>query len=163
MLFGMLLFLLTPALVESDQALDCRVSPKFSSRDSIAQAVVAAVRQTRNRITLALYGFNNKELADELARLAKKNVVVRLKLDTAKSSEKKTTRLIETLKASGVHVQAVAPDGRNHNKFAVIDGTRVLTGSYNWTEKAESNWENLLILDCAELAQSYEKEWEKIH
>jgi phosphatidylserine/phosphatidylglycerophosphate/cardiolipin synthase-like enzyme len=159
----MLLFLLAPGLVESDQALDCRVSPKFSSHDSIAQAVVEAVRQTRNRITLALYGFNNKELADELARLAKKNVVVRLKLDTAKSSEKKTARLIETLKASGVHVQAVAPDGRNHNKFAVIDGTRVLTGSYNWTEKAESNWENLLILDCAELAQSYEKEWEKIH
>jgi phosphatidylserine/phosphatidylglycerophosphate/cardiolipin synthase-like enzyme len=44
----------------------------------------------------------------------------------------------------------------------VIDGRRVLTGSYNWTQKAETNWENLLIIDCPELAKSYEAEWEKI-
>jgi phosphatidylserine/phosphatidylglycerophosphate/cardiolipin synthase-like enzyme len=60
----------------------------------------------------------------------------------------------------GVEVQTVAPDGRNHNKFAIIDGRRVLTGSYNWTLKSEENWENLLILDCPALAKSYESEWE---
>jgi len=146
----------------SDQPANCRVTPKFSSRDRIADAVIEAIQHTENRITLALYGFNNTKLADELAKLAKRKVVVRLKVDTAKSSEKKTTRLIETLKTAGVQIQPVAADGRNHNKFAIIDDTRVLTGSYNWTEKAESNWENLLILDCPELAKSYESEWEKI-
>jgi phosphatidylserine/phosphatidylglycerophosphate/cardiolipin synthase-like enzyme len=57
----------------------------------------------------------------------------------------------------------VAPNGRNHNKFAVIDRKRVITGSYNWTLKSEGNWENLLILDCPELAKAYENEWERIH
>jgi mitochondrial cardiolipin hydrolase len=98
-----------------------------------------------------------------LLKLAKKNIAVRLRVDTARSASKKMVRLIEKLKAGGVQVQTVAPNGRNHNKFAVIDGRKVLTGSYNWTFKAESNWENLLILDCPELAKAYESEWQRIH
>ena len=158
-------------LVSSHQAMsvnaadgfDCRVSPKFSSRDSLGQTVSESLRQAQKQVTLALYGFNNNDLAEELVKLAKRGVVVRVKIDTAKGAEKKTGALISRLKSGGVAVQTVAPGGRNHNKFAVIDGTRVLTGSYNWTAKAESNWENLLIVDCAELAKSYESEWEKIH
>jgi phosphatidylserine/phosphatidylglycerophosphate/cardiolipin synthase-like enzyme len=150
------------ATVQAADGLDCRVNPKFSSRDNLGQAVSESLRQAKQRVTLALYGFNNNDLAEELVKLAKKGVVVRLKIDTAKGAEKKTGALISRLKAGGVDVQTVAPGGRNHNKFAVIDGTRVLTGSYNWTAKAENNWENLLILDCAELAKNYESEWEKI-
>jgi phosphatidylserine/phosphatidylglycerophosphate/cardiolipin synthase-like enzyme len=50
-----------------------------------------------------------------------------------------------------------------HNKFAVIDGRRILTGSFNWTNSAEDrNRENLLVLDCEELARRYEQEWVEI-
>ena len=160
-LFGIAL-LLAPAIGFAAETYDCRVSPKFSSRESLAKAVTDALGQAKKRVLLALYGFNNNELADELAKLAKKGVAVHLKVDNAKGAEKKTGAIIGRLKAAGVEVQSVAPDGRNHNKFAVIDGAIVLTGSYNWTAKAESNWENLLVLDCAELAKSYESEWEKI-
>jgi phosphatidylserine/phosphatidylglycerophosphate/cardiolipin synthase-like enzyme len=155
--------LLHAATVQAADGFDCKVNPKFSSRDSLAQAVGESLRQAKQRVTLALYGFNNSDLAEELVKLAKNGVVVRVKIDTAKGAEKKTGALISRLKAGGVEVQTVAPGGRNHNKFAVIDGTRVLTGSYNWTAKAESNWENLLVIDCAELAKSYEGEWEKVH
>ena len=151
-----------PTAVAAD-GVDCRVSPKFSSRDSLAQAVSESLRQAKQKVILALYGFNNNELADELIKLAKRGVVVRVKIDTAKDAEKKTGALVNRLKSGGVEVQTVAPGGRNHNKFAVIDGSRVLTGSYNWTAKAESNWENLLVIDCAELAKAYESEWEKVH
>ena len=157
-----LVSLLQAMSVNAADSFDCRVSPKFSSRDTLGQAVSESLRQAKQQVTLALYGFNNNDLAEELVKLAKKGVVVRVKIDTAKGAEKKTEALISRLKSGGVAVQTVAPGGRNHNKFAVIDGTRVLTGSYNWTAKAESNWENLLIVDCAELAKSYESEWEKI-
>ena len=142
---------------------DCRINPKFSSAESLAKAVTDSLTQAKQRVSLALYGFNNQNLAEELMKLAKRGVTVRLKIDTAKGAEKKTDALIARLKSAGVEVQTVAPGGRNHNKFAVIDGTRVLTGSYNWTAKAESNWENLSALDCTEAAKRYESEWEKIH
>lgn len=120
------------------------------------------IRGTEERLTVALYGFDNPELGDELLKLVKKKVTVRVKVDTARSASKKINALISRLKAGGVEVQTVAPGGRNHNKFAVIDGKRVVTGSYNWTLRSEGNWENLLILDCPELAQSFDSEWERI-
>lgn len=160
-LFGLLLFAL-PALVAAADTVDCRVTSRFSSQGSIGKTVIGALRSAKERLTIALYGFDNMELGDELIQLVKKGVVVKVKVDTARSKNKKVVALIDQLKAGGVAVQTVAPNGRNHNKFAVIDGKRVLTGSYNWTLKAEGNWENLLILDCPEVAKSYEAEWESI-
>jgi len=157
---GILLFV--PGLARADRGVNCQVTASFSGEGSIGARLTQALREANQRITVALFGFNNVQLADELAKLAKKGVVVRLKVDTAKSLEKKTGGVVNFLKSSGVRVQTVAPDGRNHNKFAVIDRKRVITGSYNWTLKAEQNWENLLFLDCPELAEKYEREWERI-
>lgn len=144
------------------ESFECRTSARFSSQGSVGKAVIEAISGAKERVTIALYGFDNAELGDALLKLAKKNVVVRVKVDSDRSARAKIVKLIEALKAGGVQVQTVAPQGRNHNKFAVIDGTRVVTGSYNWTLKAEKNWENILILDCPELAKAYESEWEKI-
>jgi len=50
-----------------------------------------------------------------------------------------------------------------HHKFAVTDGHYVVTGSFNWTENAERrNRENLVILDCPEMAQAFNAEWDSI-
>jgi phosphatidylserine/phosphatidylglycerophosphate/cardiolipin synthase-like enzyme len=139
------------------------VRSQFSSQGSVGKVVTEAIRGTKERLTVALYGFDNTDLGEELIQLAKKGAAVKLKIDTARSASKKILALIDKLKAGGIEVQTVAPNGRNHNKFAVIDRKRVITGSYNWTLKSEGNWENLLILDCPELAKAYENEWERIH
>lgn len=149
--------------VELAGAVECHVTARFSSEGSIGGTVAQAIRETKSRLTLAIYGFDNAELAEELIKLAKKNLSVRVKIDANRSASKKINVLVERMRAAGVQIQTVAADGRNHNKFAVIDGSKVLTGSYNWTLKAEKNWENLLLLDCPDLAQSYEREWEKVH
>lgn len=162
LLISFLTVVLASPAAFSAETFECRTSARFSSQGSVGQAVTEAIRGARSRLTLALYGFDNTELGDELLKLAQKKVVVRIKIDSGRSDRPKIVRLIEALKAGGVQVQTVAPDGRNHNKFAVIDGTKVITGSYNWTLKAEKNWENVLILDCPELAKAYESEWEKI-
>lgn len=42
-----------------------------------------------------------------------------------------------------------------HHKFMVIDQQRVLTGSYNFTEKANSNNENLMLAESPVAARHY--------
>jgi len=50
-----------------------------------------------------------------------------------------------------------------HNKFAVIDGVTVITGSYNWTNSARKrNDENLLTVNSPALAETYEREFERL-
>jgi phosphatidylserine/phosphatidylglycerophosphate/cardiolipin synthase-like enzyme len=44
-----------------------------------------------------------------------------------------------------------------HNKVMVIDDKVVITGSYNFSENAEANDENLLIFESPSLAAAYNK------
>lgn len=42
-----------------------------------------------------------------------------------------------------------------HNKVMIIDDHLVITGSYNFSENAESNDENLLVIDSSDPAEAY--------
>lgn len=50
-----------------------------------------------------------------------------------------------------------------HNKFCVVDGSTTITGSYNWSNKAQSNHENITITtDSTLLAESFIDEFKRI-
>lgn len=146
----------------ADETVVCGVRAALSSAGSISRPLTEALQNAHAQVLVALYGFNNPVLAHELAKLSQRGVDVRVKIDADKAAGRKTSELITVMRRAGVTVQAVAPDGRNHNKFVVIDGRQVITGSYNWTMRAEQNWENLLFLDCPELARRYQSEWQKV-
>jgi hypothetical protein len=47
-----------------------------------------------------------------------------------------------------------------HNKFCIIDSNTIITGSYNWSYKAQSNYENITIIkDAPELANQFLSEF----
>ena len=51
--------------------------------------------------------------------------------------------------------------GLMHNKFAIIDGKVLMTGSFNWTSTAEEkNEENLLIITDEQTIEKYEDRFE---
>src|SRR5258706_13339919 len=113
----------------SADATDCHVTSHFSSQGSIGKAVIESIRGTNERLTLALYGFDNSDLADELLQLVKKKVVVRLKIDTTRSASKKIVPIVDKLNAGVAEVQASAPTAPIHIKFVVIDSNGVITGA----------------------------------
>ena len=50
------------------------------------------------------------------------------------------------MKEAGVCIVASQRDGLMHHKFAIVDSTLLLNGSFNWTERAVSeNCENVVI------------------
>ena len=44
-----------------------------------------------------------------------------------------------------------------HNKVMIIDNNVVITGSYNFSENAELNDENMLIIESQSVAGAYNK------
>lgn len=50
-----------------------------------------------------------------------------------------------------------------HNKVMIIDDHLVITGSYNFSENAELNDENLLIIDSAQVAAAYTAYFEGLY
>lgn len=50
-----------------------------------------------------------------------------------------------------------------HHKFAVIDKSVVITGSFNWTMQAvKYNQENLLFFENKNIAEKYTKAFEEL-
>lgn len=50
-----------------------------------------------------------------------------------------------------------------HHKFAVLDNSVVVTGSFNWTVQAvKNNQENILFFECKEIAQQYTEEYNRL-
>ena len=50
-----------------------------------------------------------------------------------------------------------------HNKVMIIDDHLVITGSYNFSENAESNDENLLVIDSPAMAEAYVAYFETLY
>ena len=73
----------------------------------------------------------------------------------------------EKLRSLGGQVIMLPPGSRDepimHHKFCVIDGSTVVTGSYNWSKKARSNDENITVVtDSTDFAAKYLDTFESI-
>jgi len=158
-----LLLALTPALAKPP------VEVYFSPNGGAEKALVQAIDQAQHRIQAAVYFFTSRTVAKALLQAGKRGVKVSMILDGNDESEYSkgfyvAKRGIAVRYSRGLRRQGKKISyGLMHDKFAVIDGHLVVTGSYNWTVSAERwNYENLLLIDSASLASRYEQEFNKI-
>jgi phosphatidylserine/phosphatidylglycerophosphate/cardiolipin synthase-like enzyme len=141
----------------------CPVAVRFSPHGGAESAVVDTLRRARVRVHVAIYGLTNPAIEAALTDLARAGVKVALKTDRSQSAGKDQAALLARLSTAGAAIEVSRSRVLLHDKFAVVDGRWVVTGSFNWTASAERrNRENLLIFDCPPLASSFEAEWESI-
>jgi phosphatidylserine/phosphatidylglycerophosphate/cardiolipin synthase-like enzyme len=141
----------------------CPVGVRFSPHGGAEGAVVDTLRRARVRVHAAMYGLTNPAIETALTDLARAGVKVALKTDKSQSAGRDQAALLARLTAAGAAVEVSRSRFLLHDKFAVIDGRWVVTGSFNWTVSAERrNRENVLIFDCPALASNFEAEWESI-
>mgnify|MGYP001579895732 CR=1 FL=1 len=142
----------------------------------VAGKIMDLMRTAKSSIDIAVAHFNFKALAEELIALRKANpnLKIRVLLDNAEASDKKSRSA--DLEAGGVPVRYKVysmafehPRAQlQHHKFVVIDNQVLGTGSYNWSETAEfTNYENFMILDgrkhgklLAMFRQEFERLWD---
>jgi mitochondrial cardiolipin hydrolase len=125
--------------------------------------VIEVLNRAQSTIHVAMYGLTHPAIVAALVAAKNRGVDVALKTDKIESAGKTQAGMITKLQAAGVPVEVSEQSCHLHHKFAVIDGRYVVTGSYNWTENAERrNRENLVILECPEMAQVFSAEWESI-
>mgnify|MGYP001584718842 CR=1 FL=1 len=133
----------------------------FSPQGGCQDAVVATLDKSARTVDMAAYSFTNKKIAHALAAAKNRGVAVRLVSDQGEFALTDDVR--EILKEAGIDPQVKSTTGLMHNKYLVIDREVLVTGSYNFTARAEwENFENLLVLRDPELAQRYEKNFERL-
>jgi phosphatidylserine/phosphatidylglycerophosphate/cardiolipin synthase-like enzyme len=141
----------------------CPVAVRFSPHGGAEGAVVDTLRRARVRVHAAIYGLTNPAIESALTDLARAGVKVALKADRIQTSRNSQAALLARLREAGVTVEILQSRALLHDKFAIVDDRWVITGSFNWTSRAErENRENVLIFDCPALASNFETEWEDI-
>lgn len=125
---------------------------------NIADRISSELSQAESSIYIAVAWLTNRDLFNILVDKAKSGVTVQLLLS---NDEINQNSLLDFSRLKiGNSVAYLVGDGKSdlmHNKFCVIDRRVVMTGSYNWSYKAEkNNHENIVITsDDFELADQF--------
>ncbi|HEY3398899.1 MAG TPA: phospholipase D family protein [Armatimonadota bacterium] len=137
------------------------IQPYFSRRDDPRGAVLAALGSVRSSAVVAMYTFTDHDLAAALIAAQRRGAAVSVYLDRSQAAQK--VSVARELVQAGVPVRISSNRHIMHNKFAVLDGATVITGSYNWTHAAsQDNDENLLVMHRADMAQSYTRRFTEL-
>jgi phosphatidylserine/phosphatidylglycerophosphate/cardiolipin synthase-like enzyme len=131
----------------------------FSPNGGCQQAVVAEIRKATRTIDIAMYYLSSRDIAQALVKAQGRDVQVRIVLDQGQEIESasKSGYLIKR----GFQVRYHLGFGLMHNKFAIMDGKSLITGSFNWTSTAEErNEENLLIITDEETIEQYKQRFD---
>lgn len=133
----------------------------FSPNGGCQLAVTAQISKATKTIDIAMYYLTAREISQELIKAKDRNVRIRIVLD--KSQEGGTYAKSRFLIKKGINARIHTGSGLMHNKFAVIDGKILITGSFNWTATAEAkNEENLLIITDPSLIVKFQDRFEQL-
>jgi phosphatidylserine/phosphatidylglycerophosphate/cardiolipin synthase-like enzyme len=125
----------------------------------IPDAVAASFDAAQRTLDVAVYEFDLPVLSEALIRAAGRGVRVRVVTDTDTMGEATIRGLIE----AGIPVVEDRRSAIMHDKFAVIDGVSVWTGSMNFTRNdAYRNNNNFIQITSTRLAQNYTFEFEEM-
>lgn len=129
----------------------------FSPEAQIDRSIVGALDAAKTSVDVAMFTFTLRSVSDALIRAHRRGVRVRLVVETEQEAFSDAEDRVAAAGALVVHAaNRVGEHSAMHQKYAVIDGTRVLTGASNWTfAGTRSNEEDLLILDQPSLAAAF--------
>ncbi|HEX8682137.1 MAG TPA: phospholipase D-like domain-containing protein [Ardenticatenaceae bacterium] len=134
----------------------------FSPEDGVAEQLVNLIGSAEESVEFMAFSFTSDPIGQALLEAADAGVEVRGVFETTGSN----TEFSEygALRSAGL---AVLQDGNPylmHHKVFIVDQRFVVLGSYNFSQNAETdNDENLLIVDDPRLASQFLAEFERVY
>jgi len=134
----------------------------FSPGGTAVNLVLDVIASAKSSILMACYSFTNRDIAEALESAAHRGVKVQIVADEGASKDKYSQVRIVSL--AGIPVRIATRYAIMHNKFMVIDGVTVETGSFNYTAAAvKSNAENAIVIrNAPDIAMLYTVEWTRL-
>lgn len=134
----------------------------FSPSPQAVNLIGRTISKAEQSIDVAAYSFTSYKIAAALIEAHKRGVTVRVLLD--KGQGKRHYKAIEEMQEAGIPIRINRHYAIMHNKYIIIDGKTVETGSFNYTQNAEKrNAENVVVIkNNKTLAKKYMMNWQKL-
>jgi phosphatidylserine/phosphatidylglycerophosphate/cardiolipin synthase-like enzyme len=140
-------------------------APEPAAIPVVEQALLDRLNAATTSIDAALYDFDRPSLRDALVAAAARGVAVRMVTDDEERTPASASQPFYTaIAAAGIPVLDDADATRlMHDKYAVIDGRTVWTGSTNWSDNdLTRNHNNALVFDSPEVAAVYAHDFDQM-
>lgn len=121
----------------------------YSPVDQVHQVLLDVVRSATSSLCLALYGFDDDEVADAIhEKLLDPAIHVQLTLDSSQAGGAHERLILarENYPASTIAIGRSEHGAIVHVKLLVVDGLDRVSGSTNWSSSGESLQDNELTI-----------------
>ncbi|MFK8182972.1 MAG: phosphatidylserine/phosphatidylglycerophosphate/cardiolipin synthase family protein [Phormidesmis sp.] len=145
--------------------------------------ITRTLSQAQNNIDLALFVFSDQNIANQLQSQSASTTQLRVLIDPAfiyRSYSEAIDMLGIALPDQRCHIEAnnqpwenpittvgtpqLSPGDKLHHKFAIIDHSTLIIGSHNWSQAANNqNDETLLIIENPTVAAHFSREFERLN
>ncbi|MCD8417424.1 DUF1669 domain-containing protein [Tenacibaculum finnmarkense genomovar finnmarkense] len=130
--------------------------------ENIAERIAEELQKAEKTIYIAIAWFTNKELFDILKTKAQNNCTVFIIINDDEINNNSKINYNQ-LDIYNLNVFKINDTELMHNKFCIIDDKTVITGSYNWSYKAKTNFENIIVTyNDTILTQQFIEEFNRI-
>lgn len=138
--------------------------PNRRATPPMLRDLINDVSRARTSIDVAAFDLDLAQLVDALIAAKRRGVNVRAVIDSENLSDPSVAMLTGRMQDRRIPVVFDRRAPFMHNKFVVIDGTIVWTGSWNLTENCTfRNNNNALRIESRQIAAAYRREFEQMH
>lgn len=150
----------TPAQQPAAAAVEVRWSPGGGCADLLVRAIDGAHRM----VDAAIYSVNHPAITSALITAHRRGVKVRVIADRSESGVKTSGTKALGLAHVPLQIRRGSGGGIMHVKLLVVDGATAFAGSYNWTTRAETANDEVLLTvrepaAVRALASGFERLW----
>lgn len=133
----------------------------FSHTHNIRSKVIHSIENAKETLDVCLFTISDNQIADAIIQAKKHRIKVRVITDDEKIMDKGSD--IFRFKHKRIPVKIDSNKSLMHHKFAIIDGHKVISGSYNWTRSgSEINNENIIITDNHRIVTAFVNEFNRL-
>ncbi|MBG6188611.1 phospholipase D-like domain-containing protein [Flavobacterium sp. CAN_S2] len=134
--------------------------------EKIHKQIEIRLQESQTSIRLAVAWFTDQKLFDIICEKAKNGIKVELIIANHEINQDSSIdfRKLKQNEGSLYWIgKGYKYEALMHNKFCIIDNRVLITGSYNWTQKAKSNHESITVIEEDDnLIFDFNQEFDKI-
>ena len=132
----------------------------FSPGEMGLELINRELRSAKQSLDICVFTITDNRISDSIIKAHDRGIAVRVITDNDKQFDDGSD--IARMVRAGVPTRFDPDTDHMHHKFAIVDGQRLITGSYNWTRGATRNHENVTVLSDDALIEAFSGEFDRL-